>query len=102
KKITGEHKWLGDQLKKKGNRQDEIARRFGRLQNAAINVERVGERMKRVKGNADRQKNVEMRWLIDDAAARAQPLKILQQKVSVFEEHNHAQVHADAAHQPGP
>jgi hypothetical protein len=41
--------------------------------------------MKRVKGNADGQKNVEVRWLIDDTKAREQPLEILQQKVSVFE-----------------
>ena len=54
------------------------------------------------KGNADGQKNVEMRWLIDDADPRKQPLKILQQKVPVFEKPEHAQVHADAANQPGP
>src|SRR5437016_8740882 len=58
--------------------------------------------MKRVEGNADGQKNVEMRWLIDDADAPEYPLKILQQKISVFEEPKHAQVHADAANQPGP
>ena len=52
--------------------------------------------MKRVEGNADGQKNVEMRWLIDDADPRKQPLKILQQKVPVFEKPEHAQVHADA------
>jgi hypothetical protein len=56
--------------------------------------------MKRVKRNANRQKNVEMRWLVDDADAREQPLKILQQKVPVFEKPEHAQVHADAANQP--
>src|SRR6266704_3587405 len=56
--------------------------------------------MKRVKGNANGQKNVEMRWLVDDTDAREQPLKILQEKVPVFEEPEHAQVHADAANQP--
>src|SRR6266567_8894227 len=56
--------------------------------------------MKRVEGNADGQKNVEMRWLIDDADAREQPLKILQEKVPIFEKPEHAQVHADAANQP--
>src|SRR5437762_13293643 len=56
--------------------------------------------MKRVKGNANGQKNIEMRWLVDDTDAREQPLKILQQKVPVFEEPEHAQVHADAANQP--
>jgi hypothetical protein len=34
--------------------------------------------MKCIKGNADRQKNVEMRWLIDDADLREQPLEIFQ------------------------
>jgi hypothetical protein len=56
--------------------------------------------MECVKGNADGQKNVEMRWLIDDADPREQPLKVLQQKVPVFEKPEHAQVHADAANQP--
>jgi len=52
------------------------------------------------KRNADGQKNVEMRWLIDDTNAREQPLKVLQQKVPVFEKPEHAQVHAHAANQP--
>src|SRR5438093_4592251 len=56
--------------------------------------------MKRVKGNANGQKNIEMRWLVDDTDAREQPLKILEQKVPIFEEPEHAQVHADAANQP--
>src|SRR5205814_8515475 len=100
KKIAGPNNWPGNQLRKKRNGQDEIAQRPCRLQNAAINVERVRERMERVKGNADRQKNVEMRWLIDDADAREQPLKVLQQKVPVFKKPEHAQVHAHAANQP--
>jgi hypothetical protein len=41
-----------------------------------------------------------MRWLINDANASEQPLKILQQEVPVFEESQHAQVHADAGNQP--
>ena len=41
-----------------------------------------------------------MRWLINDANASDQPLKIFQQKVPVFEESQHAQVHADAGNQP--
>jgi len=56
--------------------------------------------MERVKGNADGQKNVEMRWLLDDTDAREQPLKILQQKVPIFEKSEHAQVHGHAANQP--
>src|SRR5437762_6701000 len=100
KKIARSDNRPGDQLRKKGNGQDEIAQRLRRFQNAAIDVERVRERMERVKGNADRQKNVEMRWLIDDADPREQPLKVLQQKVPVFEKPEHAQVHAHAANQP--
>ena len=56
--------------------------------------------MKRVKGNADGQKNVEMRRMVDDADAREQPLEILEEKISVFEKPEHAQVHANARHQP--
>ena len=41
-----------------------------------------------------------MRWLINDTNASEQPLKVLQQEVSVFEESQHAQVHADAGNQP--
>src|SRR5260370_32915260 len=79
KKITGTHNRPGDQLRKKGNGQNEIAQRLRRLQNAAINVERVRERVERVKGNADGQKNCGMRWWIADADARAQPLRVVQQ-----------------------
>jgi hypothetical protein len=56
--------------------------------------------VKRIKGNADRQKNVEMRRLINDAAPREEPLKIFEQKVPVFEKPEHAQVHADTGNQP--
>ena len=56
--------------------------------------------MKCVKRNADRQQDVEVRRLIDDADAREQPLEILEQKVSVFKEAEHAQIHADARDQP--
>src|SRR5207253_8272247 len=100
KKITGPHDWSGDQLWKKGNRQNEIAQRSGRLQNAAINIQGVGKRMKSVKGNADRQQDVEVRWMIDDADAGEEPLEIFQQEVSVFEKPEHAQVHAEAGNQP--
>ena len=56
--------------------------------------------MERVKGNADRKQNIEMRWLVDDADAREQPLEILKEKISVFEEAEHAQVHRDAPDEP--
>src|SRR5207302_7576215 len=72
----------------------------GRLQDAAINVEGIGKRMKSVKGNADRQKDVEMRRMVDDADAREEPLEIFQQEVSIFEKPEHAEVHADTADQP--
>src|SRR5712691_2392655 len=41
-----------------------------------------------------------MRRLIDDADAREEPLEILKEKISVFEEAEHAQVHAHARDQP--
>src|ERR1043166_5512792 len=41
-----------------------------------------------------------MRRLIDDPDSREQPLKILEQKVSVFKEPKHAQIHAKARNQP--
>src|SRR5438477_7217094 len=56
--------------------------------------------MERVKGNADRQQDVEVRWMIDDADARYQPLEIFEQEVSVFEKPEHAEIHADTANQP--
>ena len=56
--------------------------------------------MERVEGNTDRQKDVEVRWVIDDADAREEPLEIFQQEVSVFEKPEHAEVHADTADQP--
>jgi hypothetical protein len=56
--------------------------------------------MERVKGNADGQKNIEMRRLINDTNARHQPLEILQEKISVLEETEHAQVHTNTRDQP--
>jgi len=53
--------------------------------------------MERVKGNSDRQKDVEMWRMVDHADAGEEPLEIFQQEVSVFEKPEHAQVHADAA-----
>ena len=41
-----------------------------------------------------------MRRLIEDPDSREQPLKILEQKVSVFKEPEHAQIHANARNQP--
>ena len=56
--------------------------------------------MERVKGNADRQKNIEVRWLVDDADLRHQPLEVLEQKIPVFEKTEHAQVHTNACDEP--
>src|SRR5712691_7534350 len=56
--------------------------------------------MERVKRNADRKQNVEMRRLIDDPDARDEPLEILEEKISVFEKAEHAQIHADAGNEP--
>src|SRR6478752_9406971 len=56
--------------------------------------------MESVKGNSDRKQNVQMRRLIDDPQSREEPLEILEQKVSVFKEPQHAQIHANAGNQP--
>src|SRR5260370_37101868 len=56
--------------------------------------------MESVKGNSDRKQDVHMRRLIEDPNSREQPLKILEQKVSVFKEPEHAQIHANARNQP--
>ena len=56
--------------------------------------------MEGVKRNSDRKKDIEMRRLIDDPDPRQQPLEILEQKVSVFKEPEHAQIHANARDQP--
>src|SRR5438874_7699278 len=41
-----------------------------------------------------------MRRLVDDSDARERPLEILQQKISIFEEPEHAQIHANAGNEP--
>src|SRR4029453_2737418 len=56
--------------------------------------------MESVKGNSDWKQNVQMRRLINDPHSREQPLKILEQKVSVFEEPENAQIHTNARNQP--
>src|ERR1700719_507490 len=100
KEITGADNWAGTQLRKKRNRENKIAQRARRLQHVAINVQGVGKRMESVKGNADRQQNVEMGRLIDDPDAGNQPLEILEQKISVLKKAEHAQIHANAGHEP--
>ena len=57
--------------------------------------------MESVKGNPDGQKNIQVRRLVNDTDLRDQPLKILEQEISVFEKPEHAQIHADAGDQPG-
>jgi hypothetical protein len=56
--------------------------------------------MESVKRNSDRKQNAQMRRLIEDPDSREQPLKIFEQKVSVFKEPEHAQIHANARNQP--
>src|SRR5262245_15306869 len=56
--------------------------------------------MKSVKGNSDRKQNVQVRRLINDPDSSEQPLKILEQKVSVLKKTEHAQIHANARNQP--
>src|SRR5260370_32733553 len=56
--------------------------------------------MERVQRDPDRKQNVEMRPLVNDSDTRDQPLEILQEKISVLEKAEHAQVHADARDQP--
>ena len=56
--------------------------------------------MEGVKGNSDRKQDIKMRRLIDDPDPRHEPLEILEQKISVLEEAEHAQIHANAPHQP--
>ena len=56
--------------------------------------------MESVKRNSDRKQDVQMRRLIEDPDSREQPLEILEQKVSVFKEPEHAQIHANARNQP--
>ena len=53
-KIARAHDRAGDELREERNREHEIAQRARRLQHAAINIERVGERMEGVERDADR------------------------------------------------
>jgi hypothetical protein len=40
-KVTGADNWTGDQLRKKGDGQNEITQRFSGPQHTSVNVERV-------------------------------------------------------------
>ena len=98
--ITRTHDRTGDELREKRDREHEIAQRARRLQDPAINVEGVGERMKGVERDADREKEIKMRRLVGDPAPRQDPLEILEQKIPVLEKPEHAQVDRDADHEP--
>ena len=80
KEIAGAHDWPRDQLREKRDGESEIAQRTRRLHHAAIDVERVGERVKGVEGDADGQKDIEMRRLISDPAASQRPLEFSSRK----------------------
>jgi len=56
--------------------------------------------MESVKGNSDRKQNVQLRVVDRRSPIGASTLKILEQKVSVFEKPEHAQIHANARDQP--
>jgi hypothetical protein len=56
--------------------------------------------MEGVKRDSYRKQNVEMRRVINDADSFQEPLKIFEQKISVFEKTEHAQIHANARDQP--
>ena len=99
-KIAGTHNWSGDELREKGDGENEITQGSRRLENAAINIKGIGEGMKGVKGDANRQENIEMGQMINDPDPSEQPLEIFEQEVSIFEEAEHAQVHAHAGHEP--
>ena len=56
--------------------------------------------MKGVERDADREKEIKMRRLVGDPAARQDPLEILEEKIPVLEKPEHAQVDRDADHEP--
>jgi len=58
--------------------------------------------MERVERNPDGKKDIQVRRLVGHADTGQQPLKILEQEISVLEKTQHAQVHRDAQHQPEP
>ena len=99
-KIAGTHNWSGDQLREKRDCKNEITQRPRRLENTAINIEGVGEGVKCIKGNADGEKNVEMRRMVDDTDPGNEPLEVLEEEISVFEKPQHAEVHANAGDEP--
>jgi hypothetical protein len=56
--------------------------------------------VERVKRDADRQKNIQVRWFVLDATAGQDPGEILEQKISVFKEAQHAEIHRHADPKP--
>jgi len=56
--------------------------------------------VKCIKGNADGEKNVEMRRMVDDTDPGNEPLEVLEEEISVFEKPQHAEVHANAGDEP--
>jgi hypothetical protein len=90
--ISRADDWSRDQLGEEGDGEHEIAERFRWQHHAAIDVECVGKGVESVERDSDRQENVEVRRLVDDADARHQPLEIFEQEISVFEKAEHAQV----------
>ena len=84
--LSESHNRSGDQLRKQRHvtgKLKEIARRFD---GATIAVDDVGDRMKGIKGNADRQNDIQMLRMSVDAQPRKQPAQVFECEVGVFEE----------------
>ena len=56
--LTKSNNWPGDKLGKQRNKTGELKKIAGRRDHAAITVDNVGDRMKCVKGDSDRQDDI--------------------------------------------
>jgi hypothetical protein len=56
--LTKSHNWPGDKLGEQGHITGELKNIAGRRDHAAITVDNVGNRMKSVEGDSDRQDNI--------------------------------------------
>jgi len=84
-----------DELREEGDKERLAEKITLRRDAAAIDVRRVAERLERVKRDADRQNDIELRLQDGEAKMLKQRVHVVQRKIKVFEEEQNGEICAE-------
>jgi hypothetical protein len=92
----------GHQLREEGDEECEVEEARAGLEPAAVDVDRVGERLEGVEGDADRQHDLQRDRARRDTEAGEQRGEALCEEAEVLEDEEHAEARAEADQQEAP